>query len=604
MKSEFASYSCPHCYTFSTERTGDWCWRCNVCNKEFDENEIPEAIIQELRKPIDWHACELEIKNKSGKQQVGQGGHSPEGWRKINPTPRAANLPLFDDFLTLLELQGADYRGLLKLFWYHVASTVLNKVQVQFKKIKSDCRVHVLLVVPSGFGKKNFVSFMRALAKTLKFSIEKPSTTHPEQLVGKMLYRGTGKNKERIENKGFMSNDELVFDECSTLLHGDDDKAKESRAILCDGMNPYPDSVVMKRSVDQTKEEALTYPAYFCGLFLTQPFKHDDTELIRQGFMRRPWTGYTVFSAERDDQFSARLGDFSGSVDGFVEFLKGVKKTGENGVSVESDVKDLFSECHAALLSQGRCHSPSGSAFIEHLAHALMDDLLKFSAIQALVHGRNAVTKNDIIAAFVDLSEFLLMRLNYIEDFFPSYSLYAVLGFDDRSAAILNWLETKNALSKDASTVGVDDVTLFVLETFGKGDKTAQRLLSRLVNDGWVSRDQVGQHETRVWLLKKPEKKAQSCLGITYYYSKLAELENVYPVHPEDTEVQGGHGGQSPQKHNVQPFKILEIVKALDTGQGADEQAVIDKCGETTVKHALEIGDIFRKSAGKLGVLE
>ncbi|VVB80899.1 Uncharacterised protein [uncultured archaeon] len=48
----------------------------------------------------------------------------------------------------------------------------------------------------------------------------------------------------------------------------------------------------------------------------------------------------------------------------------------------------------------------------------------------------------------------------------------------------------------------------------------------------------------------------------------------------------------------------ISIIRALDTGEGADYQKVVNKIGEDKVIHLLSTGEIFETRPGKLRILE
>jgi len=526
----------------------------------------------------------------------------------------------FKDLEIISELYGADYKPLLKLLWYYLLGLSCNRLTFSYGNIKTDARIHTLLVLPSGFGKKNFCSIVKRLCAACQFSYEQPTTYHPEQLVGKVLNTGHGKSKQTKNNYGFMFNDALIFDEGTLLLHGVDDKVREARSILSMGMDPYPDNMVTKRSVDTLRTDALSYSSPFCLICLSQPLPYEDSAILRQGFLRRFLVGYVSFDLNRNEQFRRRLNKFVPNIKGWQEFLCHCHRIETFNPELDDDLKNQFLYCHDLLIQQGRAHSETARGFIENLAHSLEDELLKISCLLAISHGRLRLSKEDIIQAHIDSAEFLQMRLDYVDNFFSNYSDQAIKGVPDYGVGLISSLIKNNAISEETSTVSIASV-LEVLSAGGYSERSSRRLLKRLVDLGYVKKRQTGQYESKVWLTQKALSGQTSAGALdfdTFYYKSTNKLKNttptgnvhpVPPVPPEGSKNTPDMANQTAPKLLYSFNEIVVLIKEHDLGEGVTVKKLLEITGidemflESGLRKLSHDGDIFECRPGKWKVL-
>ncbi len=67
---------------------------------------------------------------------------------------------------------------------------VMRRQKAEIGDVISDCRFHVASLMPSGSGKKNVITYLdRVFRESGGMDLAKPTSMHPEQLIGKTIRR-------------------------------------------------------------------------------------------------------------------------------------------------------------------------------------------------------------------------------------------------------------------------------------------------------------------------------------------------------------------------------------------------------------------------------
>src|SRR3989344_4179910 len=202
--------------------------------------------------------------------------------------PITNHLSYFDELKDITLIEGEEYIPIIKGVWYCLLGSVLKNKKIVLGKLNADLRVHITVPLPSGQGKKNIKIAIEKITKKFGYSCHIPTSLHPEQLIGKVVNRGTIKKPEWIRNEGYLSRDFLIFDECFELFTSKDQNIKESRKNLRISKDPIGDNRVEKKSVDNLfdEQEIINYfPKQSTTSFL-QP-KPLTSDIVEEGDLRR-----------------------------------------------------------------------------------------------------------------------------------------------------------------------------------------------------------------------------------------------------------------------------------------------------------------------------
>jgi hypothetical protein len=434
-----------------------------------------------------------------------------------NPLDRD-NLPFITDHLKGFEyidrgirLQGEEYLPVKKAMWYQTHSMVMRRQKAELGDIITDCRYHVAFPMPSGSGKKNIVTFLdKVFRQSGRQEVATPTSLHPEQLIGKTIRRGK-KNPDYEEIRGHLDDDLVVIDEAIDLFRSSKEKISETRSYLNEAMDYYGQNRIEKRMTDIPKDQRLTYTPDCNLTIFMQPFQVDE-EFALQGTLRRFLIPYSKF--DPDIQITGYSKRIQGGRDiALAEAISNIRdqiaktrsrkeKLNSDYIRVDNNAVEKFEELHKNLVFQGFAHSDKGKNFTRIIDYQLQDLLLKFSAIQAISSGHEKIKEDDIEKAFIDLSDILACMLEYIYR-----KVIGTLDYNDdwkgarkKDRKCLEWLKEKGATSKSKSGIRIQEYVNKVSEICDIGERQARRKMNDHQENGWISKKQIGQHDSRIWL--------------------------------------------------------------------------------------------------------
>lgn len=456
-----------------------------------------------------------------------------------NPLDRE-NLPFVTSHLKGFEyldrgirLQGEDYLPIKKAVWYQVFSTPLREKRVELGDILTDLRVHIAFPMPSGSGKKNIIELEKTLLqREMGYEVVKPTSYHPEQLVGKTIRRGK-KNPDYEQIYGHLDSNHMIIDEAIDLVRSTEQKMSQSRSYLNEALDPYMRNTINKRATDIPKQHKLSYEPDLNTAIFFQPYIVGE-EVVLQGTLRRFLLPYSNFSPQPQiEGYENRVqgGKDMSLAEATSNLQRLVEETSENADSlsvnflqVDSGLKEKFSELHRNLVFQGFAHSDKGKNYTRIIDFSLQDTLLKMAGIQALVSGHDMVKEEDLEKAYIDLADFLACNLEYVYNKVRGMMDYgdnwAGARKDDRDC--LEWLAGQGATSKEESDVSISEYISKVSDICSITEEAARKRYYTHRDNNWLESKQTGQHSSRIWL-KRDVEDGKAGKGVTAFRKKLQD---------------------------------------------------------------------------------
>lgn len=446
------------------------------------------------------------------------------------------HLPYFNEFRDLLGLKGHKYRVIEKALYYSVVGALLCR-NISFGNIKMDTRVSVAIALPSGKGKKNIKNLFEAFSNELGLAFSNPTSLHPEQLVGKTVFRKKGKEEIPIQIKGHLADDIVLFEEGLELIRAKDDKYSESRNYMSIALDPIGQNEIVKRMVDFQREDSLRYSPKCTVVLLFQPYTLNE-EVALQGLLRRFLFPFVdLFGYDFTKEYGERLRKRAENRD-FLGFMKWIKDVQEE-ITMSEDITDKLAELHLKLLDGLRSRSEKSSNFINITDFTLQDILLKFAVILAAMREKWKVDTECLEFAFVDLFEIYSHCMEFIEkkirgnlDYGHSWG-----GANNQERVCLEWLAEKGAISYESSNVSIKDYEEAIADICNLRPEGARRRYYAHKRASWI-KSWKGKHDSKVWLaIEPPEHGKRGKSGNVYdKYWEIVEKIKVCPSRNEDID--------------------------------------------------------------------
>ena len=417
----------------------------------------------------------------------------------LYPTDHLQN---FDHLGRATGLYGKPYKPIIKAIWYVLHAQILKERVVTLGDIKTDCRMNFTFILRSGGGKKEIEDIITKVCTGLGEKVTKPTSYHPEQLVGKVVKeRKTG---EYSQIKGHLGDDILIFDDAIELVKAQKAFYRESRRYIIKALDPIGDNLITKRPTGIPRRHALRYCPNCSIQILLQPFTISG-EVVKSGFSRRFLFLLPEIEQSKEIFSQKTLSDGTLKSQSFGIVLDHLKKLRESGASPQltfsKEAIERFNELHLLLIEFGEGYSKKGSSFTEIIGFSLQNWFLKMIAILANSHKRTEASIFDVEMAFVDLLEFLDSNFEYVER-----KVQGSLDYEDRDQPtgtdleMLEWLKQKGALSYRASKISIQAYQEKISKKFEVSPDGARRRYQKHVWKGWIKRKQKGSYGSRVWV--------------------------------------------------------------------------------------------------------
>ena len=457
--------------------------------------------------------------------------------------PKTNHLTEYEVFDRLLGLYGSDYTILKKALWYSLIGAISQQKTIILGDVYTDIRFNVMYPMPSGSGKKSLCTLTEEVMHKLGKKCNTPTSTHPEQLVGKVIKRKQGKTESYIENPGYLKDQYIIFDDANILLTSRDPSYEESRRYICRALDPIGRNKIFKRLVDNLPDESLSYEPECTISFYIQPVFIPET-VVDSGLMRRFLPIYVrLFGTmlDRGDAFTARLHAKNDREELFVkliEYYTNIINISKNEFNFTENAVNAISELHRELISIGRAHSTKGRNFTDRVAFSIQDQLIKMGCIQALSACRTEINELDIKLAFMDLFEFYVSTLDYINDKVEGCLDYGERwqGATSTDAKCLEFLLSSGATAKEKSATSIRDYISYIAKIREISTRSAERVYHKHIKKEWIDSEQTGSHDSLVWLAFSPKTKdiiRQKAINLedTEYYRIWSDLDRATEKH-------------------------------------------------------------------------
>lgn len=433
-----------------------------------------------------------------------------------------SHLRLFEQIEKTLGLNGKKYYPVKKFLCYFSESVIQPPIQTKIGTTHSDNRIHGLIIATAGKGKgviKNNIK--HSFKGNHKVVIETSGLVHPEQLIGKMVKKGRGENKELIPNKGYLGADVLLHDEANTTLNEKAPNADQSQRIKRTAMDAFGQNLISKKLVDDTLGELLEYnPTTRCLDFM-HPEQFEPC-FFDKGTYRR----YFCFELGNSSNLSIEesvKSIFEEPVD-----YSEQKRLFESMCSNSYSRFNLFvmnDECKNIvrkwiLLWQDFVLNHQNSVvrrFGEMTFYSIKEYFFKMVTV---LHGANLkeASEADITQmACIDCVHFLLETLeNYCKYGNMANTTDVWRGAKDMEIKALEYLWRNAAVSYDSSEISIVRFKEVVSELFGVHERQARGIISSMKSKNFISSKQVGSDSSRVWLNFEPSISKVDCSGVDF----------------------------------------------------------------------------------------
>jgi len=262
----------------------------------------------------------------------------------LYPTDHLQN---FDHLGRATGLYGKPYKPIIKAIWYVLHAQILKERVVTLGDIKTDCRMNFTFILRSGGGKKEIEDIITKVCTGLGEKVTKPTSYHPEQLVGKVVKEQ--KTGEYSQIKGHLGDDILIFDDAIELVKAQKAFYRESRRYIIKALDPIGDNPITKRPTGIPRRHALRYCPNCSIQILLQPFNVSG-EVVTSGFLRRFLVLLPEIERSKEIFSQKTLSDGTLKSQSFDRVLDHLKKLRKSGASQEPTfspkVIERFNELH------------------------------------------------------------------------------------------------------------------------------------------------------------------------------------------------------------------------------------------------------------------
>ena len=424
-----------------------------------------------------------------------------------------SHIPITELVEECSQIFGKEYSHLFKVLSLHLISgQIPEKLRiVRLGQIEIDLRDYLFLVYPTGKAKGNAKNLIQKLRRQLGDEIVLLTSMHEEQLIGKVINRGTKKKPEYIANKGHFSADEIVIDESKTLLC---DRDKEiARNYLLIGMDKFQQNEIYKRLTENLKnpEEVLRYYPKFNALFGTQPLNYKEKDIILNGFLKRVTTDYLPVLDTPEEVFADRLNNktpISNKFDQLLDSLKSIKNIQQAEWGFSEDFDEKFIECFKMLRWAGLYNNKKKRNYTRLVEWQLQDRLLRKSCLIAIAKDKTThVRAEHIELAFIDTLEDFIIELEFVND-----KIWGDLGYgsvwgttNQQDKNFLMWLHKKKAVSEEKTQISIKRFIEYIMDESLLSESGARKKYYKLLENNLINSKQVGKNDSKVWLVNPPK---------------------------------------------------------------------------------------------------
>jgi len=462
------------------------------------------------------------------------------------------HLKHYEDFEKDFNIRVENKDILTKAYYYKFHSLIQKPILVEINSIiDSDNRPHHLIMGSAGTGKGALRFLENKFCRAL--DIEKPTITssvsNKEQLIGKVIMVGKGKEKEKIKKQGYLGKLSLQFDEAQDLLNEQHNHFAEQMILMRSAMDSFGRNEINKELVDDDPDFTLNYFSKSRITYFTHP-----TLLTNPFFQRGTARRFSLFF-EIEEDIVYDVNNFTDmsmtcNVEPF-KYFNDFKdeNNGHNSITsltYTTECLDVISSFTSSVLYFLITHkNPKISRFgiinrnvinlfflkwinILHIAKRLENTNLE-TTVQALIDGLGFYLNN--------IQQFI--KRGNIENQIPEWS-----ELDDSQIWCLHYLLNNNATSLDNSKLSIkhfkDNV---IARIYGVNSSQAWKYYNELKSKGFIKSKQIGKHSSKVWLSRVPNE--VKIIDYDFFKSRGFEilLNELSKIAPECVEVFKGCKG-------------------------------------------------------------
>jgi hypothetical protein len=330
----------------------------------------------------------------------------------------------YEDLVISTDLFGDEYKPIFKALWYQLMSFRIRTSYLKMGRNKADGRINALYPLKAGHGKGEIKRVIKSFVEYFDQIYAEPTSLHAEQLCGKPIKKPrTDQYEFRM---GYLARDWLVIDEAFNLLSSNELHYSEARKYIRTALDRYPGNTIHKETTEIGDAAPLEYdPTCPISLFL-QPKHFENDILVLEGDLRRVICPYVnMTGVDKTDAYKRNIFDEYDDEEAlyrFCQYVEGLKSFEQFRTTNEAKVR--FMELFFELLEYGSHYNDKIRNFIDIIGYTLQTFLMKFSAIQALQHGRNQIQPADVELAYMDLLEIMHHTYQYVNNKIPGFLNY------------------------------------------------------------------------------------------------------------------------------------------------------------------------------------
>jgi hypothetical protein len=423
------------------------------------------------------------------------------------------HLDNFEQIDKMLGLIGDNYYFLKKFLWYLLEASIQPPKTFQIGTNYFDNREHGLIISSPAKGKgviKNFIKRARGWEK--ESVVETTGTPHPEQLIGKFVSVGRGKDRHKEERRGYLSADILLNDEAQNMINETKEEYAKVQRIKRQAMDCFGFNRLNKKLVGDSWSELLDYPSPTQIVDFMHPQMFWPT-FFDSGTFRR----YFCFDLDSETEFSeddsvaslfAEKTDFEAIKTYYYDkFQKNQAFLPEQTFTFTDECKIIVANVVKTWLAWAlRYKNNRVRRFSELTFFSLKDMFLKNIAILHFSKHQTVSTVELTHCACIDTIGFLLETLeNYCRYGSMDNTSDVWAGAQDMEINALEYLWRIGATNKENSQVSISNYNDIISELFGVNERQARGIIAKLKKRHYVGTKQVGQQSSRVWIAIKPK---------------------------------------------------------------------------------------------------
>jgi len=438
------------------------------------------------------------------------------------------HLPLYPLIDAELGFDGNEYYAVKKALSYLCESGRQEVVCFRVGKEYSDNRLHIVFVAPQCGGK----GVIKNLLGYCPDSAEISGGAHQEQLIGKIIAKGRGKNRVEKEVRGYFDKKLLKVDEAQHLIQEEDKNASDLMRLYRIAADTFGRNRIEKKLVDN--EIYLNYnPETRFVLFmhpLVLPPVFFDTGTARRFFcfslkakaLEENDAVKNLFAETKTEELREKMQQ---KIQPFVNL-----QLSEDAVK---EVAEWIKALNCFLLNH---ENQRVRALGEMFFFTTKNYFLRTVAILGIIQkNEQKIPIETAKQACFDCVQFLLETAEfYCNNSRITLSRDVWHTEDGKAALLLEWMWMRGAKDEESTPLKIWDVQEQTGDIFGMNERQARSVFNQLKKDGLICAKQTGAHGSKAWLGFTPDMRKIATTSQEPFKDFLARKRQ---------EIEGGKGG-------------------------------------------------------------